>query len=62
MADDDHDEMLRRQFQELQNQKQRRMQLLQKRREEKANRTQETLSNGSSEPSFGVADDLELKV
>jgi hypothetical protein len=49
-------------FQQLQNQQQRRLQLLQKRREEKARHaSMETSSNGSG-PAFGIADDLDLKV
>jgi hypothetical protein len=62
MSDDDQDETLRHQFQQLQNQQQRRLQLLQKRREEKARQGSLETSSVGSGPAFGIADDLDLKV
>jgi len=63
MSDDNQDDSLRRQFQQLQEQQQKRLQLAQHRRNAKASK-QNSIDCGSEKQasSFGVTDDMELKV
>jgi len=63
MSDDNQDDNLRRQFQQLQEQQQRRLQLAQHRRNAKASKQNSTDSGSDKQASsFGVTDDMELKV
>jgi len=62
MSDDDQDDTLRHLFQNLQDQQQRKMQILQKRREEKMQPTVNRIMRDESANSYGVTDDLNLKV
>jgi len=63
MSDVNQDETLRRQFQQLQEQQQKRLQLMQHRRNVTMSR-QNSSDSGSDKQasSFGVADDMDLKV
>jgi len=63
MSGDNQDETLRRQFQQLQEQQQRRLQLVQHQRNAKLSK-KNSFDSGSDNhaSSFGVTDDMDLKV
>jgi len=63
MSDDNQDDSLRHQFQQLQEQQQRRLQLMQHRRNARMSKQSSTDSGSDKQASsFGVNDDMDLKV
>jgi len=62
MSDDNQDETLRRQFQQLQEQQQRRLQRAQCRQNAKTSKQNSSDSGSDKQASFGVTDDMDLKV
>ena len=63
MCDDNQDDSLRHQFQQLQEQQQKRLQLAQRRRNAKVSKQNSTDGGLDKQTSsFGVTDDMDLKV
>jgi len=62
MSEDNQDANLRRQFQQLQKQQQRRLELAQHQRSAKTSKQNSTDRCSDQASSFGVTDDMDLKV